>query len=181
MLKELAFSGVILISSSSASLAQDYTCDRKLSVLEADILDLSGELEESLAKIVRTSEAFAKDELRAQRSLACPDGIPQRLKDHRTAVETLTHEDLTTQANADLQCTQFFGQRITADLKKAEAAGNAAMVQKLSAISERISSLDTSATKHASEAVFQMSKKKRLLQGIDALNALCGDLGDIYD
>lgn len=161
--------------------AEPLACERKLSVLSADVAQTGQQLE-ALAKAVATAaKRFGDDEVVAQTAQTCPEDITARLDQHRTAIAGLSTGELMRLAADDLVCAQFFSTRIQIDLDKAQSEGNARMVERLLAISKTIVAIDAVATRQATEAAFLQSKQARLLEGVEAVQSLCSALESIYE
>lgn len=161
--------------------AEPLACDRKLSVLLADVAETDQQLE-ALAKAVATAaKRFDDDEVAAQTAQTCPEDITAKLDQHRSAIAGLYTGDVTRLAVDNLVCAQFFSTRIQIDLDKAQSEGNARMVERLLAISKTIVAIDAVATRQATEAAFLQSKQARLLEGVEAVQSLCSALESIYE
>jgi hypothetical protein len=177
-LRTLAFNIFAIICATSAN-AQQLMCDRKLSVLTADVQQMGLNLAEIEHRILQVSESFLKDESYAQ--IACPVGVSEIMSEHQVAISKIKIEPILNDAIKDLFCTQLFSQRVQDDMHKAQTEGKAQMAQKLLTISKKIIVIDFAATRQASDAVFLQSKKARLLEGVNNIIAHCDSLGDLYE
>lgn len=161
--------------------AQTLECDRKLSQLETDVAALGETLAGLGRQIAKLDRDFVTDERNTHKAKACPTSIESTLSKHKQSITSAQTDTPLAASRKDLICAQSFSERVQFDIKKAHEKGDGRMVQRLLEISKRIYKLEETTTRQASYAVFLQSKKGRLLQGVSALNQLCGALGDIYE
>lgn len=181
MLAKTTSASIAVIMSATLCYAESSTCNRKLSVLEADVSEMSNTLARASKQLLEVANSFAADEVAAQRALACPVEVVNRLDAHRSTIAAFAIEGAVVRADDNVECTQYFSGRVEIDIQKATNDSNARMVQSLAAISRRISEIDTLATQQSGDATFLASKKGRLLQGVNAIDELCQALGGVYE
>lgn len=161
--------------------AQGAPCDRKLSDLEADVGSLNAELDGAIREIERMMASVARIEASALRAELCPQDTTERIASERGDIVAIDAAAIARQANADLQCTQGFVGRVSADIAKSERDGDTAMVVRLNAISKRILDLDTRATVSAQRAEHLTSRRSRLLQALERIDSNCSSMDSIYE
>lgn len=161
--------------------AQAQACGRKLSVLEIDVAKTAHILSEARQRIASASKEFDLYERQAQSATACPEGNTRVTQSHRETFGALGARSNLTRAEGDLACTEYFVDRISADMAAASAEADTRRVLRLTALSQRILVLDQLATATAAEAYFQVSKVDRLNEALLSVEALCVTLDDIYE
>lgn len=164
-----------------AAMAQDAPCDRKLSVLQADVDRMRSDLDGSVRDIERLMASVARIERSSLRADICPADTTERTASERDAVTAIDAAAIARQAEADLICTQGFVARVSSDIEKAERDGDTAMVVRLNAISKRILDMDTLATSNAQRAEHLASRRGRLLNALDRVDTNCTSMDSIYE
>ena len=161
--------------------AQATYCDRNLSTLEDDVDATATDLEAAIRRIEALMADVISVEDGALRATVCPDGTLERTATQRDAIGETPAAGIVDRASENLVCTQSLVARVSADIAKAQAENNSAMVIRLNSISKRILDLDSLATALSIRANHLASRRGRLLDALNAVDANCTSMDAIYD
>lgn len=172
---------LVLLVSSKTLYAQNVTCDRKLSELEADVASIGAMLDAAWNSVARVSDGLSRDAEATISSAECPAKIDASLLKHRDDLSIVDANDLFIRAEANLICAQFFGARVTEDLRLAQIGADSRMVIRLGLVADRIVGIDRDATRDAIKGTALMTKIERLNREMEDINGRCNAFSDIYD
>lgn len=178
-LRDLAagpFCALCIILQAHSTSAQ--TCDMRLSDFEAATVKFASQVSDQADRLAELFRAFgALDAKAAAEPEICPAGIA----DSREAVGGLVLRSMADQGNSLMDCGQYFGERVLADIAAAETANDSQLLIRLGEIQARILDVQARATDVSTEAIFLGLRADRLIAEHDALERRCSILSDIYD